>query len=359
MALGLLLLMAACKEAQKPVTKEQAMQFADALGKSIYKKDKSFFNDAFDTDEMINKMKALEPGKKAAFWRDAKKGLSGQADFGQKIILAQGKDGSYSLVKQYEKEGKQHVIFRHFADDGLNYHDYELINKGGRTKIADIYIYTTGEAFSKTMLDLFQRLDGIDTDDMSSMASISKFEDVKGLVAKGKYQEAKDIIDDLPAKIRNSKAVQLTLIQICSSLDNQLYNEALEKFARDFPNDPSLSLNSIDRYFLAKEYDKALGSIDQLDKQINTDPFLDYYRGLVYKTQGKQANALQAMERLYKNLPTFSSGGVELATYYMDAGQYEKAVGILKKVKQNKDYNEGTFGNIYLLYPKLKPLMGE
>jgi hypothetical protein len=109
MALGLLLLMAACKEAQKPVTKEQAMQFADALGKSIYKKDKSFFNDAFDTDEMINKMKALEPGKKAAFWRDAKKGLSGQADFGQKIILAQGKDGSYSLVKQYEKEGKQHV----------------------------------------------------------------------------------------------------------------------------------------------------------------------------------------------------------------------------------------------------------
>ena len=43
-----------------------------------------------------------------------------------------------------------------------------------------------------------------------------------------------------------------------------------------------MQLILMDAYFMRKEYDKVMGAINAVDKMINKDPFLDYYRYLCY-----------------------------------------------------------------------------
>lgn len=354
LTLALVVFTSACKEPEKPVTKEQAQEFASSLGKSIYKKDNSFFNEAFDVDAMIDKMKAASSDKSADYWKGAKEGFGKKIDFGDRIIEGLANDGSYSLVKQYQKGDQQHLIFRLFGNGGLNYHDIELCNKKNKTKIADIYIYTTGETLTESMKDIFSQIMNVGEKDSYNMEKINAMQEIKKLLGKGKYEEAKAIIDALPLNLRSLKAIQIYNIQICSQISDSLNADAIDKFERDFPGDPSLDLVLIDGFFLKKKYDEALACVNRLDKQINADPFLDYYRGLIYNLMGKKTQAQQSLEKLYKNMPDFSQGALELSTYYMDKNDYEKAADIINKVKQNRDYRQASVENLKLLYPKLQ-----
>jgi predicted Zn-dependent protease len=180
---------------------------------------------------------------------------------------------------------------------------------------------------------------------------------VNDWVQKGEYQKAKAIIDDLPVNLKLLKMVQIRDIQVSAQISDSLYYDAVDKFHRDFPGDPSLDIVLLNSYFDKKQYEEALACINRLDKRIDTDPFLDYYRSLIYNAMNKKAEAQQILEKLYKNLPDFSTGAMELSTYYMDKNEYEKAVGIINKVKQNRDFDKAQLENLYLLYPRLKSLM--
>lgn len=357
LALALVIFATACKEAEKPVTKEQAAQFADALSKSVAKKDIAYVNDAFDVNMLVARIKESVPNKPADYWRDLKEGISKKLDFGEKIIVALGDKGRYNLVKQYEKDGKQHLLFRLYANYAINYHDFELANKGGKPKIADVYIYAVGDYFSATMGNIFTEMTNASND--VSMNKLERLSKLNTYMQEGKYQKAKALIDDLPVAVQSIKAIQLHNIKICSQISDSLHKDAVDKFQRDFPGDPSLDLILVDAYFIQKKYREALECVERLDKRINTDPMLDYYRGLLYNLQGKVAEAQQTLERLYKNLPDFSPGAIELTTYYMDNNEYEKAASIINKTKQNRDYDEAHVQNLCLLYPKLKQYLKE
>lgn len=352
---GLLLWTVACKNPEKPVTKEQAAQLSSSIAKSIAKGDKTYLDNVFDTEALIDRIKASAKDKPSDYWKGLKEAVTGRMDFGDKIIEAIGRDGSYQLVKQYEKEGKQHLLFRIYSASGINYHDFELVNKGDQTKVADVYIYTTGEHFSSTLKDLFSGM--LDMKDREAMEKAKDLTRLRSMMQRGDYKEAKEIIDALPFNMRSVKAVQIYNIQVCSQLGDSIHRDAIDKYTRDFPNDPSLDLVLIDGYFLQKKYNEALACVERLDKRINTDPMLDYYRGLIYNLLNKKEEAEKTYERLYKNMPEFSAGAVELSTYYMDKGEYEKAATLLKKIKTNKDYDESMLSNLYILYPKMSEYM--
>ncbi len=352
LALALAIFTTSCKEAEKPVTKEQAQELANAIVKSVIKRDKSILDASFDIDMLTDRIKASSPEKPANYWEGLKNGIANKIDFGNKILTALGKKGRYDLLKQYEKDGKQHLVFRLFADYSINYHDFELASKKGKIKIADVYIYMSGEYFSTTLNNLFTEI--MDMEKGESMPQMEQLKKLTMLMNTGKNEAAKELIDELPVNLRSVKSIQFYNIRACSQINDSLYNDAIEKFGRDFPGDPSLDLVLVDGYFLKKKYPEALACVERLDKRINTDPMLDYYRALLYNLQGKRVEAMQTLEQLHKNLPDFSPGSMELSTYYMDKNEYEKAADIVNKAKQNRDYDEATVQNLYMLYPKLK-----
>src|SRR5690606_39217560 len=96
------------------------------------------------------------------------------------------------------------------------------------------------------------------------------------------FAGARKVFDtEIPEQAAKEKMFRLMSIQISSELNEEKYVKELTDYQQAFPDDSNSYLLLIDLHFLQKEYDKALTSINMLDKLIDKDPFLDYYRALV------------------------------------------------------------------------------
>jgi tetratricopeptide (TPR) repeat protein len=107
----------------------------------------------------------------------------------------------------------------------------------------------------------------------------------------------------------------------------------------------------IDANILRKEYDKAIESIDKLDQLLGTDPFLDYYRGLVFKLMEKTEESRKHLQSLHTNLPSFSEGTIELIANYLDAKMYDKAHPLIKEYRGKKEFDQEVLGLVLAMYP--------
>jgi hypothetical protein len=91
-----------------------------------------------------------------------------------------------------------------------------------------------------------------------------------------------------------------------------------------------------------------------MDNLINKDPYLDYYRGLIYNTKNDYKKAQACFESLYKNMPSYGSGIIELIAVYAKNDEMEKAKAMVKAYKNDKKLNQEALNLIYILYPDLE-----
>jgi len=73
---------------------------------------------------------------------------------------------------------------------------------------------------------------------------------------------------------------------------------------------------------------------------IDKDPFLDYYRYLMYTLKQDKVNALKYIEALVKNMPDFQDGVLELILTYREEGQTEKANALIKDYRSRSAFNQ-------------------
>jgi hypothetical protein len=348
------LFVTACSEQEKPVTKQEASEAAVALTKSMAHHDASVLNEMLDFDALEKRVMDESGHKlKPAFVTGAFSSLR-SGDFGLQIARSLGEKGTYELVKQYEKNNHQHLIFRLY-NELLNYHDFELVKKGKEVKIADIFIYTTGENLSYTLAQsLLSMSDQPDAVGKLGAPELRKIQLLKNYIHDKEYEKADALYKSLPVVIREQKLYKILQIQIASGLGNDQYLKALTNFQQEYPDAPNMYLLMLDAYFLNKDYAGALKCVNNLDTLINKDPFLDYYRGLIYKLEKDHTNRLASLERLHQNMPDFSSGTVELINVYAEDQQWDKAVALTQQYRKNKNADTTLLAGLYLLHPDFK-----
>ena len=311
-------LMSACKPKLQQLTNEEAISFAKQMQTSIKKGDGAFLDNAFDKDAFIGKMNL--PDKDAG--KGFGKGIMDKLNLGTQISNSLSDQDQFEFIKHYVKEGKHHIIFRLYGakESTLNYHDYELLKVNNECRIADVYIYMSGETLAETMRNMYTELFEKSKEmDKNTVAGMGDLGDIKKLMQRGKNAEAKRMFDALPAYLKESKAVLLFNVLICSSLSNEEYSEAINMFGEKFPNEPNMNLLMIDGYFLQKDYVKMLAAVNALDSQINKDPLMDFYRYLSYNLLEDEANGRICLNRLLKNMPDFQKGYMELIAVELDA----------------------------------------
>lgn len=356
----LILLLAACSEQEKPVTPEEALKMAQTLESGIKTRNAAKFNEAFDVEALLERMKK-EAGFKVniATVKSMADGFrSGQ--MGTELIRSIGKGGSYELVKQYEKDKKQHLIFRLFGTDGkMNYHDLELVKKKDKIKIADMYIYLSGENLSTTLAQTLAMMeDNYDNMSQSEKDKITNMKRIRKLLGEGKHEEANKLYQQLPEILKQQKVLKIVNIEIASELGNDAYMAAMEDYERSFPNAPNLCLMKIDACIIKKDYQGALKAVNQLDSLIDKDVLLDYHRGLINNlTEDKEAQ-LMYFERLVKNKPDFGPGILELIVHYMENKAPEKAAPLFKRYKASSNADKDQIEALNLMYPDLKKIAG-
>jgi hypothetical protein len=342
-----------CKEKERPVTSEEAKEFARQLEIAASKKDASFFDEAVDKKELINRTGISNDRDAREFGSGVQEGMR----MGTQITNALKDNGHYQLVKQYEKNKSQHLIFRLYADGSINYHDLELKHTKGEVKVADIFIYLSGENLSETIKGLYLQFSDLikSTEKQFTTSWYQKLPLIRQKIDAGNYQEAFEIYNMLPEEAKKTKPFQLLNLQICSGLnDNSLYQKAIDAYMALYANEPNMHLLLIDVFIVNKQYDKALNSINQVDKMINKDPFLDYYRYFIYNIREEKSTAKRHLLQVVKNFPDFPEAQLELIATYLEERDYTAAKPLVNNYQRRKSYEQTTLSNLLLAYPEFK-----
>jgi hypothetical protein len=332
-------LLFACKQAPQPATQQEAVAFAKQIENSIKKGDAVLLNTSFDEEEFIKKMNlpATAEGKGFA------KGVLKKMTLGSQLVNTLNDRDNFEFIKQYEKNDRQHIVFRLYTDKeaSLNYQDYELIKINGECRIADVYLYMSGETLSETLANTFNSIFQKSGDaEQKKLTGLEDVKEIKLLMNKGKNAEAKEIYDALPEYLKKTKMVLLLNILICSNLAADDYNTAIKDFQEKFPNEPNMNLLMIDGYYLQKDYTKMLAAVNALDTQINKDPLLDYHRYLSYSLLKDEENSLLCLRRLVKNMPDLQKGYIELIAVNLKNNNKKEADSLIAIYRNKLKFNQ-------------------
>ncbi|MFZ1528380.1 MAG: hypothetical protein WAT19_06515 [Ferruginibacter sp.] len=298
-------------------------------------------------DQMINPEIVADrasKGMQSAFREGVQEGIGkalAKNNLARQIVRSVGKNGSYKMLRQYEKDGIQHLIFRLYSDEGLNYHDFELTKRNGKIWIADIYIYASGENFSKSMADIISNYIGTDKDfDDAKIKQLEKLRDIRTLLNRGDYEKANSIYQSIPTQLRNTRLLDIAYLEIANGLSDTAYKNAVVQFEKIYKNDSGMYLLLIDPYILNKDYKRAMECVEGLDKLLNKDPLLDLFRANIFTMMNRPAEAGAALERLTVNMPAFQDGHIALINYYLENDLKEKSKKAIEQYRGNKAFDQ-------------------
>lgn len=337
----------------QPVTDAEALAAGHALETAVGNGDVYSINHFLSADSLLEnirqKSKWLRDPSIMASFRSTFIPSITNGNFGREI-LATTRNGNYRLLREYDKDGTKHLLFRLFGDGGLNYHDYKLVRVGDSVKAGDLYTYSLDEWTSSQLARL--------TDMMGQSSTLT--DDVKAIqkmrdeLNKQDYTAAKQSYDQLDKIYKNSKAVQLLYIHACEHIDLGLYQKALQDYATTFPDAASSYLMMLDLYYMKKEYGKGIDAINKLNKVVGGDPFLDYYRGNIYTLMNKPADAISCYEKVFKYDPTIKINVLKLIGQYAASNQKDKAKKVIAAYMQTPTYHSGDLNTVYDQYPDLR-----
>ena len=336
-----------CKDDKKPLTKEEAIAFANQVENSIANRDPDFIDRSIDIDELFKRAKIPKTKESS----QVKSKLEESMKLGATIINTLSSKGSYKLLRQYEKEGTQHLLFRFYDQGKINYHDMELIRSGGKCRIADMFVYLGGENFSSTLHSIYLQFSDMAGDATDVEVWKRQVSSVRSLINDGKKREAKVLYDELPAELRSGRAFQILNLQICSGLSAGEYDAALKEFEKNFPNQSNIQLLLMDGYLIRNEYDKAIEAINRLDKEVGHDPILDFHRAMCYKLEGDGPKSRECLERLVKNMPEREEAYLELIKSYLAIGEYEKVKPLVIQFKKMGAFDQPKLNMLLERYP--------
>ncbi|MFT3701132.1 MAG: hypothetical protein QM802_02120 [Agriterribacter sp.] len=333
------------------VSKDEANRFAKQIETSLNNGNPGIFERAIYTPELISIIKEKsEKAKEFGFIQGFSRTFSLKG-LGEKLITSI-KNGSYTLIRSYEKEEKKHLLFRMFGDGGLNYHDLLLLKVKDSIKIADVYVYTQGEELSKTIADLIDDVDK--SDNGSSNSGIKILTKFKRLRDRKDYAGIKKLYEGLQPDLKKNKGLAAIYIFACQELNQEDYVKALEQFSMNVPDASNAYLLMLDVYYVKKDIPKGLNVINKLDSLVGKDPFLDYYRGAFYLLEDNNKEAKSAFEKVFAYDPSIALNMQNLVMSCVKMQENDRAKAVIAGYKKTPDFKQSFIDEIYQEYPDLK-----
>jgi tetratricopeptide (TPR) repeat protein len=349
-------LLPSCHLPDKPVSQKEALDLAGRIERSVTTGNEAFLNDIFEQKRFAQRvLDAAHQRFNFTLAKEAQTAIT-EARWGHQVVSAVRGGGSYALVHQYEKDGRQHLLFRLFeGSSAINYHDFELVKTDNGVKALDVYVYMSGEELSKTLAEslvlMTDKLADMTPDDQQKILHIRK---INELIEGGNPEDAGGYYDQLPVDLKKQKLFQLIHLRIAQKLGDTAYLAALNEYKTDFPQDPNLGLLMLDAYVMEKDYSSALGAVNRLDTALHKDPFLDYYRGLIYKLMEDPTQSRICLEQLHNSMPRFGKGVVELLANYVNAGYPDSGAMLVREAQADSNITTEQIRALETAYPTIQ-----
>jgi len=293
---------------QAAPSEKEATEFARKIESSILTDEGAWVDQNFDLVGLLEtalKDVQGDPKRKDGFGR----GVRESFQLGKATAEAVKEKGRYTFIRTRSIGGKVRLLFRLVTPAGFNYHDF-LLGSSAKSGLAivDLYIYTSGEWISQTFRRAFVTMLASDPAggklrDNEYMKNLDKIQKMTALKNEGKNAEVLQVFASLPAGLKTDKTLLLMRCQAALEVGEKEAIEAIEAMRKVYPQDPALSLLSIQPFLSLKKYDQALACVDALEKETGGDPYLDYERGEIQFAAGAMDKARQAGVRAVETDP--------------------------------------------------------
>jgi hypothetical protein len=347
-----------CHMPEKPVTEQEALNYAKKIEVSVIQHNRTVLDSVID--EKYFAAQVLRQAKQTFNFELARKAKAEISDLhmGQEVVASTQKSGIYQLFRRYEKDGHQHLLFRFFADNGdINYHDFELIKGDRGVRAVDVFSYATGEQLSYTLTEgLVERKETADmTEEEKENARL--LAEARQYLTGGNPEEAYSFYIQLPDKVRKDKRSQQLHVRIAAKMGDSAYMVAIDEYKTNFPEDPSIYLAKFATSGSHNDFAAALDALNRFDSFLPADPFLDIYRGLLYKMMNNPLQSRLALERFHARWPLNGTAVGELINNHMTAGHPDSAALLIKEAENLQNITPDQLDAIEKVYPTLRPYL--
>lgn len=270
------------------VTRDQAEQLTAEIDAAVTAKNSGQLTALIDESKFFDRVfRGLDLTGKARqeFMIGVRSGgglnkLSGQ------IIDAAKQGGGFDLVRYVEEDNTVKPLFRLMLPEmgGVNYFKLTLSANGdGKARIADMFIYLTGEPLTQTMRrllvpvvahknrSLLARLSGEENDLITHQSEIQR---IQQSIASGQFRQSLTQFDQLPESLRQNQTLIFMRLAAAQQVDEEEYKNTVLMMQKLFKDSPSSDFRMIDYYALTMEQEKVIETLDRL-KTVIGDPYLD------------------------------------------------------------------------------------
>ncbi|WP_143106344.1 tetratricopeptide repeat protein [Pustulibacterium marinum] len=300
--------------------------FIDEISTAIDKNDREFIFKHTDSTT-IEKILTKVPDTlyKDIYKKEIEKGYAALTTNMHNAINA----GEYYNFINYTRDDDNtfYALFRYFSNDsGLNYHQYIATYKDDKFILKDIYILLTGQDFSDMLANSFNN--SFNSESKTDADLYKKFLVLKNL---GLNEKAFKVAE----KITDTTIIDRTFLilksQSASEYSDQAYTESMLEILEKYPQDPCITLLSIDYFYLKKDFNNLFRAIDDLEIYTDDD-FLKYFKANYAFEIDEFYLAKENYEYIIKEYPSFVEADVMLLHTYHELDEPENAITLLSNM---------------------------
>ncbi|HUE70731.1 MAG TPA: hypothetical protein VMP01_07555 [Pirellulaceae bacterium] len=287
--------------APESVSESECRELADQWTKAALSGNADAFESLIDFDEIGRRASAGVPVDDrglAASMKGFKLNFVSQF---KDIPNQTGKRGSYRLVGIRQRDGTHRVLIRLVSEDStINYHDLLVQRRpGGPPKVTDIDIAASGEPVTVTLhrylVPVARRSGQRTTAEQEHVDSIGRMTEMAQLQAKGQHAQVLDCYRLLPKSRQREKIALIARLRSATLVNREEHESALRDLRKFHAGDPCLALASMDFHLRYGDHQQLLDAVNELDRVVGGDPYLDVMRISALFGLKKDDDALSAL----------------------------------------------------------------
>jgi hypothetical protein len=272
------------------------------------------------------------------------------------FAIAKGR-ATWKFLRIRKADDGLRALFRLTGQGGAySYHDLLLAPDGDRFQISDYYVLNfagfQSDLVRRSLIPSPQTLDVLNQllrptagDFMMDYGS-NPLNQFSQLVTAGEYRKALDKYDENVGVLKNVAIAQVMRINAARSIDQKAHANAVQQMSDVFKNDPAVDMAALGGYLEFGALEKALGTIDRIEKAVGSDVFLNILRANAYMGDKQSAKARDLYRSVTEAEPTLDQGWWGLINVHLAAKEFKDVARCLDAVEKNLNVTLGDLAQI-------------
>jgi hypothetical protein len=270
------------------------------------------------------------------------------------IQLTVQQGGHYRFINHFSKGGRRYVRMRQYGSGALTYHDVLLVKENEEVKMADIYIYHSGQLLSAIYM---QALRSFEKSGKSRQAQY--FEQLRQQIADCEQAgDAAGLLEKyhrLPEQLQRQQQLNYLALMAAMSQGNLSLSEQLYSlYTANNHTRPDRYLIDIQYAILQRRHADALANIDSLGRLTGDDKWLVFYKAVASLYCGQLDAAGRYLQQSLKNNRDFGDNYLYLAHLLAMRERWPEARLMLERYRRHPDFSGTLESELVAAFPKLE-----